>query len=314
MPSGQPSGQALTATAGEPKPLLVPVRRWLQVDVIVLAAAGVQCFVLATQTDRWFAWTVSPPVSAAVLGAGYLGSIVMVLGAGRARRWVDARVVIISTLVFASLTLLVTLLHLDKFHFDDGGAAARAAAVAWLVIYVVVPPLVLWLVMQQRRAPGVEPERAPPLLAGPARACLLVEGCLLMALGLVMFGGATWVEFWPWTLTDLTARAIAPWLVALATMLVLCAWEAESARTRSALHAVAASAVLWIVALLRFRGSVEWDIAGVMTVAVPAVLIVTVAVALASAEPARDRAPGRGDAPGHRDVHEQPGEVAPQQE
>jgi hypothetical protein len=123
-------GRALNAPASSPKPLLERVRRWFAIDVFVLAAAGVQCFILATSTDRWFAWTVSPPISAAVLGAGYFGSIVMVFEARNARRWVDARIVILSTLLFASLTLAVTLLHFDKFHFDTGANSARVAAYA----------------------------------------------------------------------------------------------------------------------------------------------------------------------------------------
>lgn len=264
-----------------PKLVLDRVRRWFEIDVIVLAAAGVQCFVLASSTDRWFAWTVSPPISAAVLGAGYFGSIVMVFEARRAARWVDARVVILSTLLFASLTLVVTLLHLDKFHLDAGDTSARAAAIAWLVVYVVVPPFVLWLVVQQRRAPGAEPARESALvLARSVRLLLVVEGCLLVALGVVLFGGAKRAEFWPWRLTDLTSRAISAWLIALGAMLLLCAWERELARTRYALHSVGAAALLWIIAVLRFRDSVHWEFVGAMTIAAPAVLIATVVVAL----------------------------------
>jgi hypothetical protein len=231
---------------------------------------------------RWFAWTVSPPISAAVLGAGYFGSIVMVFEARRAQRWVDARVVIVSTLLFASLTLAVTLLHLDKFHFDTGASSARVAAVAWLVVYVVVPPFVLFLVVQQQHTRGIEPQRHGTLLPRPTRVLLLVEGCLLVALGVVMFGGAERAKFWPWKLTDLTARAIASWMLALGAMLALCVLEREVARTRSALHSVATAALFWILAVVRFRSSVHWDFGGVMTIAAPMLLIATVIAALRS--------------------------------
>ncbi|MEO8696426.1 MAG: hypothetical protein ABI658_23130, partial [Acidimicrobiales bacterium] len=219
MSNFEPTASVTNAPASPPKPVLLLVRGWFAVDVVVLAAAGIQCFILATSTDRWFAWTVSPPISAAVLGAGYFGSIVMVFEARRARRWVDARVVILSTLLFASLTLAVTLLHLDKFHFDTGANSARVAALAWLVVYVVVPPFVLFLVVQQQRARGVEPERDGQLLPRAARVLLLVEGCLLVVLGVVLFGGAEQAKFWPWKLTDLTARAISAWMLALGAML-----------------------------------------------------------------------------------------------
>lgn len=144
------------------------LRRWFEIDVVVLAVAGVQTFVLATTTDRWVAWTVSPPLSAAVLGAGYLASIVMVVEARNARRWVDARVVLVSTFVFTALTLAVTLLHLDRFHLDAGGAAARAAAVVWLLVYAAVPPFVLWLLVRERRA-AVPESSGPGRCSGAAR-------------------------------------------------------------------------------------------------------------------------------------------------
>jgi hypothetical protein len=256
------------------------VRWWFTIDVFILATAGVQCFVLAKSTDRWFAWTVSPPISAAVLGAGYFGSIVMVFEARRARRWVDVRIVLLSTLLFASLTLAVTLLHLDKFHLDTGPTSARVAAVAWLVVYVVVPPFVLFLVMQQRRAEAVESQLDESLLALPARVLLFAEGGILTALGIVLLGGADRAEFWPWQLTDLTARAIAAWLISLGAMLVMCASEHEVARARCALHSVATAAFLWILAIARFRSSVQWDFGGTMAIAAPALLIATVGVTL----------------------------------
>ena len=264
----------------EPKRLLEPVRLWLRIDVFVLAAAGIQCFLLATATDRWFAWSVSPPISAAVLGAGYFGSVVMVVEARRASRWVDARVVIVSTFIFASLTLVVTLLHLPKFHFETGASSARAAAVGWLVVYAVVPPIVLWLLVLQGRTPGVEPVRVPPRVSRPVQLALVAEGFVLLALGAVLFGRGKEAEFWPWTLTDLTAQAIAAWLISLGALLLMCARELELARVRAALHSVVAAAVLWIVALLRFRGEVRWDNAGAVSVAVLVTLIVTVAAAL----------------------------------
>lgn len=260
-----------------PTPLLASVRLWFSIDVAVLAVAGVQCFVLANETDRWFAWTVSPPISASVLGAGYFGSIVMVVGARLARRWVDARVVLVSTFVFAALTLAVTLVHLDKFHFDKGGTAARAAAIAWLVVYVVVPPLALWLIALQLRAGGSTPPRtslSPPLVG---RVVLLVEGVAMFAVGLVLFVGAGAAEFWPWTLTDLTARAIGAWLVALGFMLGMCVWERELVRIEAPLLSVAAASALWIAGMVRFRDSIRWGSAGAVMLAAPVVLIVTVA-------------------------------------
>jgi hypothetical protein len=263
-----------------PKPVLDVTRRWFEVDVVVLAVAGVQCFVLATETERWFAWTVAPPLSAAVLGAGYLASILMVARSRTARRWVDVRVVVAGTFVFTTLTLVVTLLHLDRFHLDDGGAAARTAGVVWLAVYAAVPPFVLWLLVRQRSAPGDEPAPSGPQIAGPARAALAVEGAALLVLGVVLFAAGGDIDAWPWTLSDLTARAIAAWLISLGFMLLHCAKERELVRTRFALQSIGLVAVLWAAALVRFRDDVRWDAAGTVAMAALAVLAATVVAAL----------------------------------
>ena len=279
---GRPAAHAVTPADPRPRRVLEVTRWWFLVDVFVLAAAGVQCFVLADETDRWFAWTVAPPVSAAVLGAGYFGSIVMVVDARRASRWVDARVVLVSTFVFSTLTLVVTLRHLDRFHLDHGGGAARIAAVTWLVVYVVVPPLVLWLVVCQHRAPGTEPVRGDTQFPALVRWCLLGEAGLLLVLGGLLWSRGGRATFWPWPVTDLTAQAIAAWLVALGVMLALCAVERELARARAALRSVSLAAGLWIVALVRFHDSVRWRPGGGVAVGWAAVVVLTVAVALAS--------------------------------
>jgi hypothetical protein len=259
------------------------VRTWFLVDVFVLAAAGVQCYVLSARTDRWFAWTVAPALSAAVLGAGYFGSMVMVVEARRATRWVDARVVLVSTFVFSTLTLLVTLLHLDKFHLDHGTATGRLAAVAWLVVYGFVPPFVLWLLVRQRRAPGGEPPRTGTPLRPWAIATLGVEGSALLVVGAVLFVRGKDADFWAWRLSDLTAQAISAWVLALGVMLLLCAWEREVSRARPALHSVATAAVLWVLAMVRFHDTVRWHLAGAVTVAVPVLLLATIVAALAPA-------------------------------
>jgi hypothetical protein len=71
-------------------------------------------------------------------------------------------------------------------------------------------------------------------------------------------------------------------MLALGAMLALCALEREVARTRYALHSVATAAFFWILAVSRFRGSVDWGFGGAMTIAAPVVLIATVIAALRS--------------------------------
>jgi hypothetical protein len=150
----------------------------------------------------------------------------------------------------------------------------------WLAVYAAVPPFVLWLLVRQRAAPGEEPAPAAPEIARPARAALAVEGVALFVLGVVLFVAGDGVDAWPWTLSDLTARAIAAWLISLGFMLLQCAYERELARTRFALQSIGLVAAFWAAALVRFRDDVRWDLAGAVALAALAVLAATVVVAL----------------------------------
>src|SRR5262249_24038784 len=62
--------------------------RWLFIAEGILAViAGFQLFVLTNQTDRFFAWTVSPALTAAFFGATYWPGAVMAFIAARKRVW-----------------------------------------------------------------------------------------------------------------------------------------------------------------------------------------------------------------------------------
>src|SRR5216683_6860232 len=97
------------------RPLSGALRVWLVVVSALLLGVSLSLLVLTEQTDRFFAWTVSPPLTAAFLGAGYAASCVFQLIAARQRLWIRARIAPVGALLFTSLTLLATLIHLDRF-------------------------------------------------------------------------------------------------------------------------------------------------------------------------------------------------------
>ncbi len=72
-----------------------------------------------------------------------------------------------TVLVFTTLTLVVTLVHLDKFHLGaDQPASARLVTWGWLAIYAGVPvAMVVGLVLQsrvtRRATHGVDAVRLP---------------------------------------------------------------------------------------------------------------------------------------------------------
>lgn len=191
------------------------VRGLLLVAAGLVLLAGVQLFLFPRRTDRWFAWTIDPPMTAVFLGASYWSAVALELTAARARRWSDARIAVPAVFVFTTLTLIVTLVHLDRFHLDAGlDPGTRAVTWAWIAVYAVVPVLMVVAVLRQRSVSTavVVGRRLPP----PLRGLLGVEAVGLVGFGLALLVAPTKADAaWPWALTPLTARAIGAWLIGL---------------------------------------------------------------------------------------------------
>ncbi|WP_369139424.1 hypothetical protein [Modestobacter versicolor] len=243
---------------------LRPAMRALLLAFSALTAlAVVALFVLATATDRFFAWTIQPPLTAALLGAGYAAGCVLVVLSLRDPVWAHSRLAVLTILAFTLLTLAATVLHLDRFHLQAEFAAltwlARAAAWFWLGVYVVVPLAMVGALVVQERAPGRDPAPGHPVPV-PLRAALGVESALLLAVGATLWvAPSTAASLWPWPLTPLTARVVAAWLVAFGVATALAAVGGDLARLRTSAIAYAVFGLLVLVSLARFPDTVDWS-------------------------------------------------------
>src|SRR3712207_2430555 len=158
------------------------MRALLVVFGVLTFLAVAALFVRPETTDRYFAWTIKPPVTAAFLGAAYLAGCTLVVLSLRAVAWAHARAAVVTILVFTVLTLVATIAHLDRFHLQVERPAARAAAWFWLAVYVSVPVVMVVLLALQQRAAGVHPGREQPLPRWLSIA-LLVEGGVMLLVG-----------------------------------------------------------------------------------------------------------------------------------
>lgn len=259
------------------RPPLPAVRLLLGAFCLLTAAGLATLFFLAPQTDRTFAWTITPPVTAAFLGSGYGAGLVLSALSLRARTWAEVRVPYVTVLVFTWLTTAATFLHLDRMHFTTPGRGplAEPAAWFWTGVYVVVPVAMAVLLVPQAHAPGRDPQRRLPL--PPAlRVAVALEGAVLLAVGAVLFvapGAADRV--WPWALTPLTARVVAAWLVAFGVASALVERADDLDRLGTAAVAYAVFGVLQLVTLMRFAGQVSWDARGWAWAAVAAAVAAT---------------------------------------
>jgi hypothetical protein len=218
--------------------------------------AGAQLFVLTEHTERYFAWTIDQPLTAAFLGAGYWASAVLELGSARRRDWPRARLAMPAVLLFTTGTLAVTLIHLSRFHVHS------VSGIAWLVVYASFPPAMAAILTHQLRAAGPDPARGAPLRTF-TRTVLVVQATVLAALAIALLLASDRARaVWPWPLTPLTAHAIGAWLAGIAFLAIHAVAEDDCERTRIAMLSYAAFGVLQLVALARYPTAPEWRPAG----------------------------------------------------
>jgi hypothetical protein len=262
--ASRPPASARVATASAPVRSLRPEMRGLLAAFSVLTGlAVIALFVLSTETDQFFAWTIAPPLTAALMGAGYAAGFVLVVLSFRDPVWAHSRLAVLTILAFTLLTLAATVLHIDKFHLQSEFAAlpwlARAAGWFWLGVYVVIPPAMVVCLVRQERAPGRDPAPGHPVPMA-LRVALAVEAAVLLAAGATLWAApSTATTLWPWALTPLTARVVAAWLIAFGVATALASVAGDLARLRTSAVAYTVFGALTLVALARFPDTLEWS-------------------------------------------------------
>lgn len=272
---------------------ILPAVRWLLVAFVALTAtAALVLYLFSASTDRLFAWTVQPPLTAAFMGGGYAAGCTISLLALRERTWARIRLPFVVIWIFAALTLAATLIHLDRFHLGAEDPIARVAAIVWLAVYVIVPLAMTALLPVQARAPGGDPERGPAMPLW-LRTVLVVQGAAMLGAGAALFvAPEATATVWPWEVSPLTARSVAAWLVALGAAAVLAVRDNDLAALDAPLLSYAVLGALQLVALIRFAADLR---AGSPSVWVYSLVTATVLLTgLYGVALARRTAAGRG--------------------
>ncbi len=243
------------------------IRGILYAAAFLVFLAGLQLFVFPLRTADWFSWTIGAPMTAVFLGAAYWSSAVLEVAGARAPGWGSARLAVWPVLVFTTLTLLVTLVHLDAFHFGpEHPMSARIVTWGWLAIYAGVPIALLAaerLQARDRRRDGAGSEAAPAprhrlpvglrALLGALAVVQLIAGVVLLA-----WQGTPPEWIWPWPLTALTADAVGAWLVGLGWAAGYAAVVDDVLWVRPVALTGIAFVVLEGIALARYGEVVAW--------------------------------------------------------
>jgi hypothetical protein len=226
------------------------LRTFFGVSAALAVIAGIELFVGAGDTDRFFSWTIEPPLTAAFLGAAYWAACVLLAWAARQQDWPRARTALPPVLTIAVLLLVATLIHLDRFHHDLYGRF-------WLVVYVIVVPLLVCLIWAQPKGPPIE---VPAVLRLPGwlRAALAVQGAALIAFGVLLFAApVAFASIWPWPLTPLTGRAVGAFLCGFGVAVAFALWENDLDRLHGSALAWAALGALELLAVAIHAGDLD---------------------------------------------------------
>ena len=81
----------------------------------------------------------------------------------------------------------------------------------------------------------------------------------MLVIGILLVVDPLGVTIWPWTLTDLTGRAIGAWLLSLAIAAFQVAWEGGLRRTRAATTSYLLLAALQLIAVARYTSRIDFD-------------------------------------------------------
>ena len=160
---------------------VLPATRALSAFIVpFLVVAFVVLYGFPSDTDRLFAWTIKPPMTAMTLGAVYLGGAYFFVRAFKATAWHTVKAGFVAVGTFASLMGVATIVHWDKFNHT------HVAFWLWAGLYFTTPFLV-WGVWAANRRRDSAPGPDDLMLPAAGRLGIAATGGLAVVAGLFLF-------------------------------------------------------------------------------------------------------------------------------
>lgn len=189
---------------------ILPATRWASLVVFaILVPALVILWGLPDRTADAWAWTIKPELTPIFLGAGYGAGAYFFLRTFLARRFHPSAAGIFGAAFFATLMLIATIIHWDRFNHGDAPLVGALVFYGWVGVYIVSPFVVLALWWLNRRTDSGRPAPGEAIVPAWVRRLALAFACGAFAAAAVFFlAPAEAIDIWPWTLTPLTSRVL----------------------------------------------------------------------------------------------------------
>lgn len=187
-----------------------------------LVTAFVMLYLFPNDTEALFAWTIAPPMTALMMGGGYVTGSYFFLRLVIGGRWSWYALGFLPIAAFTWFMAAATFLHWDRFNH------AHISFYAWVILYLVTPVVVPVLWFRNRATDPRTPGPGDVPVPAPVRSVAGVLGAALVATAVFMFVLPDVVAgFWPWALTPLTARVIAGWFALAGLLAVMYSTESR---------------------------------------------------------------------------------------
>jgi len=234
-------------------PIALPLRIWLAVEVLFGIGAVLAIGLAPAESKTNFAWPIQPVVMAAVLGAFYMSSAPLFLLPFFAKRWEMIRVMILPTAIFATIQLVATFLHWDKFSIGS------TPFYVWFASYLLPPPIfVLAYLWHQHRTDSQKTKSDSPLPAW-IHTFFWISGIGLILLATSAFIlPSLLIPNFPWQLTPLTTRSLCGWIMILGVILISMLREDDKTRVRFATPFLILILPTVLIQISRFSNQVNW--------------------------------------------------------
>jgi len=180
------------------------------VVVPFLVLAFLILYLTPEQSGTRFAWEIKPSMTAAFMGAGYLGGSWLFISTVFGRRWHRVAAGFLPVTTFTIFMLLATIVHWDRFDIR------HLPFMLWLGLYVITPLLVPFIWWRNRVTDPGRPEPGDQVAPALARWSLRLLGAALLLFAVIGFiFPDRLIALWPWTLSPLTARVMSGWFALL---------------------------------------------------------------------------------------------------